>query len=104
ARFIRAFNQVESELSRIATQPSMSIRPTFLATLATSMKKNAAVRSFERDLKEYAELRNAIVHDGTGLPLAEPHADVVARLEYIYQQLSAPPRLTKYNRVDCCGP
>ena len=105
ARFIQAFNQVEQQLARIANDTPSSARPTFATTLLVAARNSAGVKSFEKDLREYAELRNAIVHDGTGLPLAEPHVQVVEHIEYIYKQLSAPPRLiSKYNKVDICRP
>lgn len=92
-------------MARIAHEAPSSSRPSFTGTLAAAVRNSAGVKSFEIDLREYAELRNAIIHDDTGLPLAEPHVLVVERLEYIYKQLSAPPRLRpKYNKVDICQP
>jgi CBS domain-containing protein len=46
------------------------------------------------DLKEYGDLRNAIVHDGFGgQPIAEPHDETVAKLEAILEKLRDPPKL-----------
>ena len=53
---------------------------------------NAIVKKFEDDLREYADLRNAIVHHRTGAEyaIAEPHDDIVELIEYIDRELSKP--------------
>lgn len=50
------------------------------------------IRKFEQDLREYGDLRNAIVHHRTefNYAIAEPHDDVVRLMEYIEQELSRP--------------
>jgi len=55
-------------------------------------KENAIIRKFEEDLRECANLRNAIVHNRTGVEyaIAEPHDDFVELIEYIDLQLSKP--------------
>jgi predicted transcriptional regulator len=55
-------------------------------------KQNATVRKYEDNLREFADLRNAIVHHRTSSEyvIAEPHFEVVELIEHIEQLLSQP--------------
>lgn len=56
-------------------------------------KRNKIVRRHEDDLRSFAELRNAIVHNPDSdrwQPLADPHEGVVQLYERIYQVLADP--------------
>ncbi|UZM99664.1 hypothetical protein OL548_06065 [Lysinibacillus sp. MHQ-1] len=50
------------------------------------------MKKYEDDLRSYADLRNAIVHHRTSINyvIAEPHTDVVERIEYIDATLAKP--------------
>jgi len=55
---------------------------------------SAAVRRFTTDLEEFADLRNAIVHERTdGHVIAEPNDRAVAEIEHIASLLCAPPKV-----------
>ena len=47
-------------------------------------RTDATIAQFADELLEYGDLRNAIVHDAVepGRIIAEPHPDVVERMEY----------------------
>jgi CBS domain-containing protein len=52
------------------------------------------VRRHRDDLKEYADLRNAIVHERSdGRPIAEPHDRSVAELQRLAAVISNPPQV-----------
>lgn len=54
--------------------------------------KSAAIRRYRDDLKEYGDLRNAIVHERTdGHAIAEPHTNVVSNIESLSQLIADPP-------------
>ena len=64
----------------------------FYKLVELSKRKNAIVRRYEEDLKEYATLRNAIVHHQTSTEyaIAEPHDEIVQALETIDEALAKP--------------
>lgn len=88
-RFIYAFNRIEKQLEKISGLTSYL---PFARLIDKTKHLNAVVRKFEQDLREYADLRNAIVHHRTDaeFTIAEPHDDVVALIEYIDHELSKP--------------
>ncbi len=69
----------------------------FYAMVDQMKKRNAAVRRFEFDLREFSDLRNAITHGnmGTDEAIAEPHDKVVDRLRFIKDKVMEPPLITK---------
>ncbi|GAB7386938.1 CBS domain-containing protein [Bacillaceae bacterium] len=91
-RFLSAFNQIEKAIRhQLAVEKHVS----FSKMLDLAKKNNPIVQAFEVDLKEYAELRNAIVHERTepSFVIAEPHADVVQRIERIRDELTSPEKV-----------
>lgn len=57
-------------------------------------RTDPAVRRYKDDLREFAELRNAIVHErGGGFVIAEPNDWVLERIESVRDALLAPPGL-----------
>lgn len=90
-RFLVAFAQAEEAMKRLL---GTSSRDSFRWMVRQAAKRNAVVRGVEDDLLEYADLRNAIVHDrGGGYVIAEPHPATVERLETIVALLFDPPRI-----------
>ena len=90
-RFLVAFARAEEALTRLLGTTSGS---SFHWLVRQAARRNAIVRSAEDDLLEYAELRNAVVHErGGGFVIAEPHPDVVRRLERIVELIENPPRI-----------
>lgn len=103
-RFLAAFSGIERKLRQIAGSDRGA---SFYALVDRAALQSRAVRQFRIDLKEYADLRNAIVHErGDGRAIAEPHEATVAALEEIRRVLDDPPRVLQILRVavqSCSG-
>ncbi|WP_047979801.1 CBS domain-containing protein [Ornithinibacillus contaminans] len=91
-RFITAFNRIDKALDSELNQ-SRGIG--FSKAVRILAKYNAVVNRYKEDLLEYAELRNAIVHNrmDTIHVIAEPHDSVVAHMEKIEQAITEPKRV-----------
>jgi CBS domain-containing protein len=89
--FLAAFHAIEHHLRRIGGTPA---RLPFYRALDEAARRSPEARRFADDLREYADLRNAIVHSARGdEPIAEPHRDVVEHLQRILASLTDPPRV-----------
>ncbi len=88
-RFLTAFTRIEQTLKDIVD--SKDYMP-FFKLIDNAKRKNALIKRYEDDLREYADLRNAIVHHRTSteFSIAEPHDEVVAFIEKIDETLSTP--------------
>lgn len=88
-RFLQAFNRITATLRKISGVKEHSA---FFRLIDMSKKKSALVRKYEDDLRTYADLRNAIVHHRTSTEfvIAEPHIEVVRRIEKIDRALAKP--------------
>ncbi|MHA6260908.1 CBS domain-containing protein [Sporosarcina sp. CAU 1771] len=88
-RFIMAYNRIEKSMDK---ESGLTGYMPFYRLIDKVKKNNAIVRKFEDDLREFADLRNAIVHNRTGVDyaIAEPHDNVVELIEYIDRKLSEP--------------
>lgn len=88
-RFIAAYNQIDYSLRTIYDfKRSMS----FSDVVRRSVVLNAVVRKYEEDLIDYGRLRNAIIHNGNRkYVIAEPHDDVVVKIEKLAGLISEPP-------------
>jgi predicted transcriptional regulator len=88
-RFLAAFNRVEHALKEIVG--AKNYMP-FYRLVDLAKKKTVVVKKYQDDLKTYADLRNAIVHNRTAVDyiIAEPHIGVVERLEEIDRHLNSP--------------
>ncbi|MBE1556268.1 CBS domain-containing protein [Sporosarcina limicola] len=88
-RFIFAYNRIEKSMEKMSG--TISYMP-FSRLIDKAKKTNAIIRKFEYDLREYGDLRNAIVHHRTDFDyaIAEPHDEIVELIEYIDQELSKP--------------
>jgi CBS domain-containing protein len=105
-RFLDAFAAIEKHLQNRSHEPAMR-RATFYELVDAIAKVDAAVRRYQIDLKEYADLRNAIVHERIGgEPIAEPHMQTVVALEAILRLITAPPKLASVfsKAVIVCSP
>jgi len=104
-RFLNAFARIEKHLRR-TTASDHTIG--FSALLTKARGRDASLRAYEVDLREYADLRNAIVHERSGgEPIAEPHDDVVRKIEGIADLITRPPgveffkgKVTSFNPDD----
>jgi CBS domain-containing protein len=87
-RFLGSFRAIEGELRRRAGGDRGL---TFAELLRQG--EDGVVRRYRLDLREFAELRNAIVHAADDTLLAEPTDAAVERIEHIRSLMEAPPRL-----------
>lgn len=89
-RFLDAFNNIDYALrTRYSLNRSMS----FSDLIRKSVVLNYVVRKYEDELIDYSRLRNAIVHQGSvDKIIAEPHIEVVEKIEKIDRLINTPPR------------
>lgn len=88
-RFLHAFAQIERYLRENSTTDR---RINFYERVDTVGRSRPAVRRFERDLKDYADLRNAIIHESSdGHVIAEPNERAAFDLERIAALIVKPP-------------
>ena len=89
-RFLEAFNNIDYSLRvRYGLNRSMS----FSDLIRKSVVLNYIVRKYEDDLIDYSRLRNAIIHQGSMEKIiAEPHEDVVDKIEKIERLINTPPK------------
>ncbi len=88
-RFVTSYNRIDQLMKDIiGTQEHMA----FFRLIDYAKKKNAVIRKYEADLREYGSLRNAIVHGHTSteFAIAEPHEDVVLKMEEMEVALTKP--------------
>lgn len=91
-RFTKAYNTIRERLREVANEKKEASFPKILSG-AISRGDNVA-RKYEGDLKEFADLRNAIVHESTDChPIAEPHDRTVEIIEHIASLLLKPPKV-----------
>ncbi|WP_159520987.1 CBS domain-containing protein [Erysipelothrix urinaevulpis] len=90
-RFIHAFVAIEQVLKKQLNNPPFG----FSQMVQVLSTKNAIVKHHSFDLLEYAQLRNAIVHNRSGenYAIAEPHSEVVENIEKILKELTQPATL-----------
>lgn len=103
-RFLNAFCRLEDELRRVT---GSGTHESFTMMLDHASRFHAGFSQYRDDLREYAELRNAIVHKRIGdAPIAEPHPEIVERIEAAADILTQAPRLEAHFRkhVEVCSP
>lgn len=91
-KFIKSFKELESLLKSIL---SLEEYISFNRMVEDASKKNSTIRNYQVDLKEFAELRNAIVHQRTddNRAIAEPHPQTVSQIEIIVEKVKNPPKV-----------
>ena len=90
-RFLNAFNSIELYLRKFTKQGKET---RFYALVDLASNSNPAIRRSKDDLKEFADLRNAIIHERTdGRVLAEPNDKAVNEIERINSLLLNPPKV-----------
>lgn len=95
-RFLTAFGAIERRL-RIMTR--LEQRTRFYKLVDRTAVASPVVRRYSDDLKEYADLRNAIVHERTDEHvIAEPNDRAVRQIENILSLLENPPRVIPHFR------
>jgi len=86
-RFEVAFNKIQDSMERL-----LKTSKSFTELVRIGSKHHKIIKEFSDDLLQFARLRNAIVHDKIeiGYYIAEPHEEVVERIEKIADLLSQP--------------
>ena len=80
-RFIDAFNAIDRLLRQ---RFKIDRAKPFYAAVEIAASVDKSIKRYELDLKEYADLRNAIIHERTdGHAIAEPHASTVEGLDSV---------------------
>lgn len=98
-RFLIAFNKIEKYLCKIANEKINGYRSGFSDILSKACNSNSAVRRYALDLKEFTELRNAIVHKTMDeICIAEPNDWAVNKIESIACLLTKPPNVNSILR------
>ncbi|MGD6961522.1 CBS domain-containing protein [Fictibacillus phosphorivorans] len=88
-KFLSAFNRIDKYLERFQSGDSYI---TFTQKIKKSESRNAIVRRYKDILLEFADLRNAIVHELTNpvFVIAEPNNWAVEQIEQIESELLKP--------------
>lgn len=89
-RFINAYNRLDKTIRDIYNfKPVLS----FSDVIRKSSEMNYVVKKYEDDLIDYGRLRNSIVHRSNDSIIAEPHDDVVEKIEKIARLITTPPQV-----------
>ena len=89
-RFLKAYNEIDHSLRN---QYNFKRAMAFTDIIRRSVVINSVVRKYEDDLIDFSRLRNAIVHSGNESDIiAEPHLNVVEKMEHITKLICTPPR------------
>lgn len=93
-RFLESFNAIEKHLRSLSGSDKQT---PFYQLIEYASKSDAAVRSLRVDLQEYADLRNAIIHERTdGHVIAEPNQIAVEKIERMQALITKPPTIREF--------
>lgn len=94
-QFEVTFNQIHQHLKELNGFPK---NDNFVELLQRSKLKHSVIRVHFDQLKQYAKLRNAIVHERISGDyfIATPHEDVVKELKRIKRTLDQPPKALEF--------
>jgi len=85
--FLQKFNEIESYMrNELKERKEVG----FTALVSKCRNKNRIIKEYEYELKQYADLRNALVHNEKKYVLAEPHDKVVEEINKIIEKLLNP--------------
>lgn len=97
-KFIRAFNVIERRLRKITKKGKDA---GFYSLVDVAAKNNTIVRRFKDDLKEFSDLRNAIIHERTDSHvIAEPNQRTLKEIKQIESFLNDPPKVIPMFKTD----
>lgn len=90
-RFLNAYSVIEREMKKTL---SLNDHRRFFELVDKSARVNPVIKRYRFDLREYSELRNAIVHGRSGGEIiAVPTTEVVEKIERIASLLIEPPKV-----------
>lgn len=93
-QFLEHYGAIERYLRRV--YGSKGQYDTFLQLVTKAEKQHTVINYYANDLREYGELRNAIVHNRTpeeNAIIAEPHSFVVERMSHIRVMIEHPKKV-----------
>lgn len=83
------FNKLETILKKRANARSEDPISAVVSSLVNTTQ-DRVVRQFERDIRQFIELRNAIIHQSTDRAIAEPYSETVEALRKLVQDIERP--------------
>lgn len=90
--FLSTFNKMEHFFKGLVEGESYT---SFSSMIHMLKKSNTAIDHYGRKLREYNDLRNAIVHERIdGRIIAEPNEYAVKDFKFIYEKLTTPKKVT----------
>lgn len=96
-RFIDSYNKIDYALR---VQNNFKRSMSFSDMIRRAVVVNHIVRKYEDDLIDFGRLRNAIIHKSNDkFIIAEPHIDVVEKIEKIARLIATPPKVIETNCV-----
>lgn len=97
-KFLQTFSSIEKWLK---TLTSSDRREPFYRLVDLASRKNRAVNRYRDDLKEFADLRNAIVHERSdGHVIAEPNERALRDFQRLESVLLEPPKVIPKFQID----
>jgi len=91
--FIDLFAEIEQKLKEICGDTYHS---NFSELIRRARNLSPIAQRYANDLREYAQLRNAIIHTRReNFIIAEPHNDAVSEIRHIRNMLYNPPKVSK---------
>lgn len=91
-RFLNAFISIEDYLRQITRKRGVDEHKSFGQRIGIASRTDPTIKRFRYDLKEFAQLRNAIVHDRAGGEvIAEPNEAAVRAIERVVRLITDPP-------------
>lgn len=99
--FLTSFNRIDKRLKSLLTKKK---DVGFTRAVKILRNTNAVVKRYSNDLLEFAELRNAIVHNRIDMDyaIAEPHDSIVRKIVMIEKELTEPKKVASqfYRNVE----
>lgn len=83
------FNKLETMLKKRANARSEDSISSVVTSLV-NIHKDRVVRQFQRDIRQFIELRNAIIHQSTDRAIAEPYEETVSALRQLVVNIEQP--------------
>ena len=93
-QFLEHYAAIERYMRRVYGSPGQY--DTFLQLITKAEKQHSIIKYYASDLREYGELRNAIIHNrapDANAIIAEPHSFVVERMAHIRAMIEHPTKI-----------
>ncbi len=96
-KFLDIFNLIEKHLK--STYNNGYYIP-FGDLVRKASAKEGVIKKFREELFTYSDLRNVMVHNTriSGKMIAEPHDHILENIQYIWEQIQHPQKVTKFKK------